>query len=135
MVNEHVKNHYRVTHHFDPYPQFPPPSFKYEHAGQEVYFSQAVMKKPLLCAKGLGEDPRCILSHGKWTTKNDHNDYWRSIKCATGEEWGDAVKMTDAAKQQQQESSQKVKDATRKMLLETMGEEKFFDEFQKIPIQ
>jgi len=135
MVNQYVRNHYRVTHHFDPYPQFPPPSFKYEHAGQEVYFSQAVMKKPLLCAKGLGEDPRCILGHGKWTNKKDHNDYWKSLKCAKGEQWGDAVKMTDAEKKQEQDAAQKANAATRKMLVDMFGEEKFFDVFQKIPIQ
>jgi len=135
MVNEHVKHYYRVTHHHDSYPHFPPPSFKYENAGQEVYFTQAVMKKPVLCAKGLGEDKRCILGHGQWTNEKDHHEYWVYPECKKEEEWGDVVKLSDDAKKSQLEKAKAATDAAHHLLTQKISEEKFFDEFQKVPIQ
>lgn len=97
LVNEVLPIYYRITTDADSLVHFPPP-FRFMHPGREIYFKETVMKRPLVCEKGVGEDRRCALSHTKWTNIDDHYTYWKRVKCQAGEEWGDVDLAKDKSR-------------------------------------
>ena len=72
--NAAVAEHYRLTHHKDPVPQFPWPALGYHHTKHEVFYSEA--NELVAVCDGSGEDPKCQDQYGvNCLQPSDHTSY------------------------------------------------------------